>query len=137
MSDVLSQLSDLSRDRRELLERLLGQRGAGPRSAIPPRPAAGDAPLSFAQDQVWFLNQLEPGNPAYNIAASIRFRGALDAAALEQALRTLVGRHDILRTALVPRGGQPVQVVAPDAPLDVPVTDLRASAQGEREDRAR
>ena len=60
-----------------------------------------DAPLSFSQEQLWFLDQLGPGNPSYNIAASVRFAGALDAVALQQALGAIVSRHESLRTTFV------------------------------------
>src|SRR5262245_51731639 len=137
MNDVLSQIADLSADRRELLERRLRQEGAGLRSAIPPRRGSGEVPLSFAQEQIWFLDQLQPGNPWYNIAASVRFRGPLDPVALEQALRAIVARHEILRTAIVARDRQPVQVIAPAVALGLRLTDLRALPAGAREDRAR
>src|SRR5262249_2457507 len=136
MNDLMSQVADLSSDRKELLERLLKQGGPGPSSAIP-RSGTGDAPLSFAQEQVWFLDQLESGNPSYNIAASVRFRGALDPAALEQALRAIAARHEILRTALVARDGRPVRAAAPAGAVDLPLVGLRALPEGEREGRAR
>src|SRR5262245_17608505 len=136
MNDLMGQIADLSQDRRELIERLLRQRGTILPSTIPLRPETGDMPLSFAQEQLWFLEQLQPGNPSYHIAASVRFQGALDSISLEQALRTIVARHDILRTTFVPRDGKAVQGIAPTVILDVPLVDLRALPDGEREDKA-
>src|SRR5262249_45172134 len=102
-----------------------------------PRGGTGEVPLSFAQEQLWFLDQLQPGNPWYNIAASVGFHGRLDPVALEQVVRALVVRHEILRTAFVARNGQPVQTVAPDVGLEMPIVGLRGLPAGEREAMAR
>jgi len=136
MDDLLSQIADLSADRRELLERRLRQDGGGLRSPILSRGGPGEAPLSFAQEQLWFLDQLQPGNPWYNIAACVRFRGLLDPVAVEQVLRGLVARHEILRTAVVARDGQPAQVIAPAVALDMPIVNLRTLPASERAVRA-
>ncbi len=85
-------------------------------------PAAADLPLSFGQEQLWFIDRFAPGQAMYNIPLAIAIRGDLDRAALGRALDQLVTRHEVLRTRLVP-GRVPVQVVDPPAP--VPVTDLR------------
>jgi amino acid adenylation domain-containing protein len=137
MNDLMCQIADLSQDRRELLCRQLRGRGATLRSTIPPRPKAEEVPLSFVQEQLWFLEQLQPGNPAYHIAVAVRFRGALDPVSLEQALRAIVTRHETLRTTLVSCDGKPVQVIAPIVILDVPLVDLRELPVDEREDKAR
>ncbi|HEU0054618.1 MAG TPA: amino acid adenylation domain-containing protein, partial [Longimicrobium sp.] len=73
----------------------------------------GDAPLSFAQERLWFIDRLEPGAAAYNLAVALRLRGALDAEALERALGELVRRHEPLRTILPEVDGAPVQRVLP------------------------
>src|SRR5262249_53912820 len=69
--------------------------------------------LSFAQERLWFLDQLEPGNPAYNIPATVRLQGQIETAVLEQCLDALVQRHEALRTTVVLADGQPVQRVGP------------------------
>ncbi|WP_203854783.1 non-ribosomal peptide synthetase, partial [Dactylosporangium siamense] len=87
-------------------------------------------PLSFAQQRLWFLQQLEPGSVEYNMPTSVHLAGALDADALAAALTTLVARHEALRTRLVPDAdGVPWQVVDP-APerLEVPVVDVDRDA---------
>ncbi|MGK3992297.1 non-ribosomal peptide synthase/polyketide synthase [Sorangium sp. So ce1024] len=92
-------------------------------------------PLSFGQQRLWFLDRLEPGSPFYNIPAAVRIRGALDAAALEQSLRAIAARHEALRTAIVAVRGQPHQVVAPAPELALPLVDLAALDEAEREQR--
>ncbi|HEV2733291.1 MAG TPA: amino acid adenylation domain-containing protein, partial [Longimicrobiaceae bacterium] len=69
--------------------------------------------LSFAQERLWFLDQLEPGSAFYNLPFALRLRGALDVDALERSLGEIVRRHDVLRTVFRERDGTPVQVVAP------------------------
>src|SRR5262245_41495686 len=137
MDDLLSQIADLSADRRELLEQRLRREGGGPWSPIPLREGSGETPLSFAQEQLWFLDRLQPGNPWYNIAACVRFQGLLDPVALEQVLRGLVARHEVLRTTVVARDGRPVQTIAPAVALDMPIVNLRAFSAEERPGRAR
>src|SRR5262245_6042253 len=94
-------------------------------------------PLSFSQEQLCFLDQLELGNASYHTRAAARVRGALDTVAWEQALRAAVSRHEVLRTTYPARDGRPVQVVAPASALDVRFTDLGALPESEREARAR
>ncbi|HEX2093844.1 MAG TPA: amino acid adenylation domain-containing protein, partial [Longimicrobiaceae bacterium] len=86
-----------------------------------------EIPLSFAQQRLWFIDQLQPGSPAYNLAYALRVSGALDPRVLEQALTALVRRHETLRTVFAVVDGAPVQVIrdADAAPVSVPVTDLR------------
>jgi len=116
---------DLAARKRELLARLLREQGLAPTgSAIPRRRGTEDAPLSFAQQRLWFLEQLEPGLPLYNITGAIRLRGALDRPALERSLGEIVRRHEVLRTTFVEVDGQPRQRVAAPEPLAVPFLDL-------------
>jgi amino acid adenylation domain-containing protein len=81
-------------------------------------------PASFAQEQLWFIDEFHHGLPAHNIPNLIRLRGELDVAALERALAALVARHEPLRTRLVAGGdGHPVQVIDPPGPVPLEVTD--------------
>ncbi|MFP5288562.1 MAG: condensation domain-containing protein, partial [Thermoanaerobaculia bacterium] len=90
-------------------------------------------PLSFAQERLWFLDQLEPGSVAYNLAGAVRLSGPLDVAALAGAIGGIVSRHESLRTTFMERDGQVWQVVAESAPFTLPLLDL--SSAGEKEAR--
>ncbi len=90
-------------------------------------------PLSFAQQRLWFLDQLEPGGTAYNIPYAVRLQGTLDTAALARALSEIVRRHEVLRTTFGLSDAQPVQIIMPASPLDLPLEDLRGLAEPERE----
>jgi amino acid adenylation domain-containing protein len=76
-------------------------------------PRDGDVPLSFAQQRLWFLDQLEPGSPLYNNPSAVRLSGPLDITALELSCNEIVRRHEVLRTNFVTVDGRPVQVIAP------------------------
>jgi amino acid adenylation domain-containing protein len=93
----------------------------------------GCLPLSFAQQRLWFMDQLEPGNSAYNIPSAIRLSGELDIVALEQSLNEIVRRHESLRTTFVTADGQPAQIIAPHSPQTLPLLDLSELAETERE----
>ncbi|WP_225835905.1 non-ribosomal peptide synthetase [Streptomyces sp. NK08204] len=98
----------------------------------------GPLPLSFAQQRLWFLDQLEPGSAEYAVPFALRLSGALDTAALDAAVTRLVARHEILRTRfLAGEDGEPAQVVDPPAPVRAAVHDLRHIADpGERQEEA-
>lgn len=100
-------------------------------SQLPP------APLSFAQQRIWFLEQLEPNGSVYNIPVGLRLVGALDTEALERSLNEIVRRHEVLRVGYPSVGGQPVQVVLTSLTLSIPVVDLTGLPPAEREIEAR
>ncbi|HEY2738366.1 MAG TPA: condensation domain-containing protein, partial [Thermoanaerobaculia bacterium] len=91
---------------------------------ILPVPRGGSLPLSFAQERLWFLDRLEARTLAYNEAAAFRMEGALDVAAFRWSLDELLRRHESLRTAFPEIDGQPVQILQPAAPFDIPMVDL-------------
>ena len=96
------------------------------------RTREGPSPLSFAQEQLWFLSQLAPGSPAYNIVDVIQL-ASYDAAVLHRALTEVVRRHEALRTIFRQRDGHPVQVVLPEINLAVSEVDLSALPVAEQE----
>ncbi len=119
---------DLSlEEKRALLAQLLQER-AGKSNTFP---------LSFAQQRLWFLDQLEPGSPLYNVPQAIRMSGALNPQALQKSLETIVARHESLRTTFMMVDGSPVQVVAPNLKMALPVTDLSGLPEDEREAESR
>ncbi|HEX2211317.1 MAG TPA: amino acid adenylation domain-containing protein, partial [Longimicrobium sp.] len=100
-------------------------------------PRAGALPLSFAQERLWFMDRLQPGSASYNVPSAMRVRGALDVRAMERALGEIVRRHEVLRTTFEERDGAPVQVIAPFTGFHLPVEDLSALDEAEREADAR
>ena len=90
-------------------------------------------PCTLVQRTCWFLDRMSPGSAAYNIAVRFLLTGALDTALLEQALRGVIERHEILRTRFVEELGEPKQLVEPRVDFSLPVVDLRALPAGERE----
>src|ERR1700741_220033 len=96
-----------------------------------------EVPLSFAQQRLWFLDQLQPGNPVYHLPTAIRVTGSLNVAALEKTFAEIVRRHEILRTSFETVQGSPRQVVAPASAVSVPLIDLSASPIDERETESR
>jgi amino acid adenylation domain-containing protein len=90
-------------------------------------------PISFAQQRLWFLDQLQPGDAAYNMPGAVLLEGPLDAGALAAALGEVARRHESLRTRFAGRGGRPVQIVDPPAPVVLPVVDLAALPETARE----
>ncbi|HAN91024.1 MAG TPA: non-ribosomal peptide synthetase, partial [Nitrospira sp.] len=90
-----------------------------------PRPRTGSLPLSFAQERLWVLAQLDPEGVAYNIPIALRVTGPLDVAALERSFNEVVRRHESLRTTFQSLNGVPVQVVASSLTLTVTVIDLQ------------
>ncbi|MCP5425316.1 MAG: amino acid adenylation domain-containing protein [Gammaproteobacteria bacterium] len=116
---------------------ILGDAGADVADeAIPAGPAdRREAPLSFSQQRLWFLQQLEGPSPVYNIAHAVRLTGRLNKASLQRSFDTLLSRHAILRTAFVSVAGEAVQRIAPQLTLEWVEDDLSDRPAGERERR--
>ena len=108
--------------------------GAAPLRRIPREGVRGvRLPLSFAQQRLWFLDQLEPGSTAYNCPGAVGLEGRLDLEALERALNEIVRRHEILRTRIEIEDGEPIQVIDEWEPRKLEVEDLTGLAREERE----
>ncbi|MEG4277135.1 amino acid adenylation domain-containing protein [Microcoleus sp. MON1_C1] len=90
-------------------------------------------PLSFAQERLWFFDQLEPGNPFYNLCGAVRITGQLNAEALRQSIEKIIERHEVLRTAFAAVEGQPIQVVAAAGDWTLPLIDLSDRSPDDRE----
>lgn len=122
-------LAKLSPERRALLALLLRKR-AGEPPVKPPIPRLERAaeqncfPVSFAQQRLWVIDQLEPGNIAYNILTAFHIDGPVDLEALESSFNQVILRHETLRTSFQTLDGRPVQVIAPASPLAVRLVDL-------------
>jgi len=91
------------------------------------------APVSFAQGRLWLLDGLNPGSATYNVPLAARLRGPLDVRALAAALEELVARHETLRTSFAEEDGEPVQRIAPELFLPLPVADLEGLPEEHRE----
>ena len=127
MSDLLIPVGNLSSD-------------AGKASSKTGRKAAQKArayPLSYAQQRLWFVEQLEPGTAAYNIPCALKLAGSLDRAALQRSLNEIVRRHETLRTSVIVHQDKPVQKIAPELELAVEERDLRDVPAGQRYNEAR
>ena len=123
MSNVSQRIQSLSPEKRELLARQLQKKGN----------RFNSFPLSFAQQRLWLLDQLEPGNASYDITTALRLRGDLKVEALEQSFNLIIQRHESLRTTFAVVQGHPVQVIATTASVLLPIIDLSGLDEDERE----
>ncbi|MEM7127315.1 MAG: amino acid adenylation domain-containing protein [Chloroflexota bacterium] len=96
-----------------------------PSTAIQPVDRTAPLPLSFAQERLWFLDQLEGSSAVYNLPEAWRLEGPLNVDALEQSLQALVARHESLRTTFAAEDGVPYQLIHTELPIELPLTDLR------------
>lgn len=127
----------LSEEKRALLDRRLRGGAGGSGDRIPPRRDAESAPQSFAQRQMWVIDRLTPGNPAYNLPVAYRVRGALDVARLERAVNAVIARHEVLRTTFYDDGTGPRQRIHPSLTIAVEVSSVEDVPGAEREHRVR
>src|SRR6185369_13930790 len=129
-TDLTTRREKLSAAKRALLEkRLTGQDAE--KQTITRRRACSYAPLSFAQQRLWFLHQLEPDSIAYNMPTALRLTGRLDTGALAGSINEIIRRHESLRTTFRLVDNEPVQVIAEQLTLEVPVVDLQISEESE------
>jgi amino acid adenylation domain-containing protein len=135
VSEIAKRLARLSPEKLALLMQQLKKKGETGSQAmlIPRRTERHEHPLSFAQQRLWFIDQLEPGSYAHNILTAIRFTGELDRSALEQSINEIVRRHESLRAIFQVVDGQPVQVIAAAWPNLLQSISLESFPESERE----
>jgi amino acid adenylation domain-containing protein len=124
MSDISKRIAGLTTgEKRDLLTRLLARKAM-----------STDVPLSYAQQRLWFLDQIAPASASYNMPIALRLRMPLDVPALIRTLNEIVRRHEVLRTTFSTRDGQPVQVIAAQISLAVRENDLQHLSDANREE---
>ncbi|MBF2061118.1 non-ribosomal peptide synthetase [Fischerella thermalis] len=136
MRDLYQQIAELSPDQRALFEKRLQQKGLSSVkiSRISHRKDSDSLPLSFAQQRLWFIQQLDPDNSAYNVFSALRIQGQLNVAVLEQTFTEIVRRHETLRTTFTTNAsGEPIQVITPPQPVTLPIMDLTEVSNLEEE----
>ncbi len=130
MDELTKRLETLSPVKRALLERILAKSGESPRE--PQLTRREPARASFAQERLWFIQQLEPESAAYNVPRAIRIHGALNLNILEQSLNEIISRHESLRTSFSLIDGRLRQIVADSSTLKLSLLDLSALSADER-----
>ena len=136
MSKLTEQIEDLSPQQREVLALLLARKKREGVHIAPVSRTSNTFPLSFAQQRLWFLNQLQQDSAVYNVAGGVRMEGVLSVTALEQALNEVVTRHESLRTTIRQVESEPVQIIASAQAFHLPKFDLRKVPRTQRETEA-
>ncbi|MEA2174981.1 MAG: hypothetical protein QOD00_2573 [Blastocatellia bacterium] len=137
MKDISERISALSPEQRALFEARLKQKGLhAPQSQTIPRRKDRNSNIcaaSIDQERLWFIDQLQPGNTAYNIFNASRIRGSLNVPVMERVINELIQRHEVLRTTLKSIDGLPVQVITPRLEISLPPQDLQHLPEEERD----
>ena len=136
---LADRIANLSSEKRALLESRLKQNNSAKiqvQLTMPRRQNQAPAPLSFAQQRLWFLDQLEPESSFYNVPHTVRLQGALNVEALREALNTIVDRHEILRTTISVVDGNPIQVISENSEASLSVVDLSETPEPQRQNKA-
>ena len=133
MSDLAKRLSSLSPAKRALLQKMLAK-GEETADVIPRRSADEPPALSFAQQRLWFLDQLEGPNATYNMPNAFRLFGELNIGVLESALNEIIRRHEALRTNFTQVDGKPVQIIHDHVQGHLSIVELPGLDHAERED---
>ena len=136
-ASACERLGALSPAKRALFESRYRSASPSPDQIIGARERVSPAPMSFAQQRLWLLAQIESETSAYNVSDVVRIRGPLDAMALANSIAAFVQRHESLRTTFAMIDGEPVQIIAPEGAVAMDVLDLRDTPAAEREGRAR
>ena len=139
MDELLKNVSKLSPEKRKLVELLLKEKNVNvAKNHILPQSRQGNSfPLSFAQQRMWFLDRLAPGNPMYNNPAAVSIKGRVNVGAIEKALAYMGRRHEVLRTVFDDNGGNPVQVIQEQAGLKLNKVDFSKFNEPEKQEKLR
>ncbi|MDB6019360.1 MAG: hypothetical protein JWR19_3849 [Pedosphaera sp.] len=134
-NDIAAKKAGLSTATQSLIEKRLQAQAKTNAlgSCIPRRSRLNNVALGFAQQRLWFLDQLHPESPFYNYPVALRLSGALNFGALHHALSSIIARHEVLRTRFVSVEGDPVQLIDEAFPVELPVSDLTSASQATRE----
>ena len=124
--------SNLS-EKKHILFELQRKANLSGKRQIPLREDRQSAPLSFAQQRLWFLDQLEPNSPVYNLKKTVKLTGTIQVDALQKALDGIVRRHETLRTTFSSTDGIPLQIIGEPGHVDLTVIDLTSSSEDDRE----
>ena len=134
MSGTSQSKFQLSARKKAILDALLAQEGMAPsEDRIPKRKESGPAPLSFAQQRLWFFDQFEPASFAYNLVTAVSLRGKLDISALQKGFDEMARRHEALRTTFDFRDGQPVQIISEQH--SIPLQQIEITHRSEAQQR--
>jgi len=142
MSNLAKLAETLSPNKRQLLELLLKEKEKARKAevvsqkaatgTIPRREKFSPGPVSSAQQRLWFIDQLDPGTPAFNIPAAVRLLGSLNVEILRNCFNEIIKRHESLRTSFAADDGLPVQVITPSLKFEIPFIDIRHLPEAER-----
>jgi amino acid adenylation domain-containing protein len=130
MKDLSQQIANLTPEQRSLFEQKLRQKGIkSPQFQLIAKRGNDDhLPLSFSQQRLWFVQQLEPDNYSYNMASAFQIKGKLNVTALEKSFNEIVKRHETLRTTFdIDSSKQPRQIINPYQPFELPIVDVTES----------
>ena len=140
MNDLAARIAALSPEQRALFEASLKAKGlrAPQVDRIPRRPRedVNLFPTSIDQERLWFIEQLQPGNAAYNIFSASRIKGRLDVAVMERVVNELIARHEVVRTTFTVVDDQPMQVIQPKLEVTLTPVDLQPVPLEQREQEA-
>ena len=136
MSKLSEQIADLSPQQRDLLALLLSKKKQAGARIAPVSRSSDTFPLSFAQQRLWFLTQLQQDSAVYNVSGGVRMQGPLAVIALERALNEIVLRHESLRTVIRQVDSEPVQIITNPHVFHLPKFDLRSVPEAQRETEA-
>lgn len=136
LNQLADSLANISDARRSLLEKFLRgemNQATGSARAIVRLPPRFTPELSFAQERLWFLDQLMPGSPVFNVPIAVRLSRAIDFNALQKSVDEIVRRHEVFRTTIVTVDGRPVPVIASSLDLQIRQVDLSSPPDSQRE----